>query len=112
MLGLQVTDRLFSILGVQPAAGRLFERGEDVPGHESVAIISHALWQRRYAGDRGAVGRQVTINGKPYTIVGVMPDAFHFPSGLPGDIGPVDVDMWIPTPELPTWPSAAVRTSG
>ena len=66
-----------------------------------MAIISHALWQRRYAGDRGAVGRQVTINGKPYTIVGVMPDAFHFPSGLPGDIGPVDVDMWIPTPDAP-----------
>ena len=101
MLGLQVTDRLFSILGVQPAAGRLFERGEDVPGHENVAIISHALWQRRYAGDRGAAGRQVTINGKPYTIVGVMPNTFHFPSGLPGDIGPIDVDMWIPTPDAP-----------
>ena len=101
MLGLQVTDRLFSILGVQPAAGRLFERGEDAPGHESVAIISHALWQRRYAGDRGAVGRQVTVNGKPYTIIGIMPDAFHFPSGLPGEFGPIQVDMWIPTLQAP-----------
>ena len=101
MAGLQVTDRLFSILGVQPAAGRLFERGEDVPGHESVAIISHALWQRRYAGDRGAVGRQVTVNGKPYTIVGIMPDAFHFPSGLPGEFGPIQVEMWIPMLQAP-----------
>ena len=101
MAGLQVTDRLFSILGVQPAAGRLFERGEDVPGHESVAIISHALWQRRYAGDRGAVGRQVTVNGKPYTIIGIMPDAFHFPSGLPGEFGPIQVDMWIPMLQAP-----------
>src|SRR6185295_19907496 len=101
MLGLQVTDRLFSILGVQPAAGRLVERGEDVPGHESVAIISHALWQRRYAGDRGAVGKQVTINAKPYTIVGVMPNAFHFPSGLPDDVGLIEVDMWIPMLQAP-----------
>jgi putative ABC transport system permease protein len=99
--GLQVTDRLFRILGVQPAAGRLFERGEDVPGHESVAIISHALWQRRYAGERGAVGRQVTVNGKPYTIIGIMPDAFHFPSGLPGEFGPIQVDMWIPMLQAP-----------
>jgi putative ABC transport system permease protein len=101
MLGLQVTDRLFSILGVRPAAGRLFERGEDVPGHENVAIISHALWQRRYTGDRGAVGRQVTVNGKPYTIVGIMPDAFRFPSGLPGEFGPIQVDMWIPMLQAP-----------
>jgi len=101
MLGLQVTDRLFSILGVQPAAGRLFERVEDVPGHENVAIISHALWQRRYAADRGAVGKQVTVNGNPYTIVGVMPGEFHFPSGLPGDLGPIQVDMWIPMLQAP-----------
>jgi putative ABC transport system permease protein len=122
MLGLQVTDRLFSILGVQPAAGRLFERGEDVPGHESVAIISHALWQRRYAGDRGALGRQVTVDGKPYTIIGIMPDAFHFPSGLPGEsaFGPIQVDMWIPMLQAPDlaqrgsqnfWVIARLKTS-
>jgi putative ABC transport system permease protein len=92
---------LFSILGVQPAAGRLFERGEDVPGHESVVIISHTLWQRRYGGDPGAVGKQVTVNAKPYTIVGVMPGTFHFPSGLPGEFGPIQVDMWIPMPQAP-----------
>ncbi len=66
-----------------------------------MVIISQTLWQRRYAGDPGAVGKQVTVNGKPYTIVGVMPGAFHFPSGLPGEFGPIQVDMWIPMLQAP-----------
>ena len=101
VLGLQATDRVFAILGVKPFAGRVFDRGEDVPGHENVAVISHDLWQRRYGGDAAAVGKAVNVDGRPYTIVGVMPAPFHFPSGLPGEVGPLQVEVWIPMRQSP-----------
>lgn len=101
MLGLEATDRLFGILGVKPILGRAFDRGEDEPGHENVAVISHSLWQRRYGGNPGVIGKPVNVDGKPYTIIGVMPAPFHFPSGLPGEAGAVQVEMWIPMRQSP-----------
>jgi predicted permease len=94
-LGLECTDRLFNVLGVQPVLGRSFAAGEDRPGRERVAVISHALWERRFHADANVIGRVVTVDGQPYSIVGVMPGAFTFPNSVPGDrIAPSD--LWIP----------------
>ncbi len=102
MLGLEATDRLFTVLGVPPALGRTFLPGEDDPGHETVAVIGHALWQRRFAADRAVVGRHVMIEGRSYTVVGVMPPAFRFPAAVPSNLT-LPVELWIPmrrTPDL------------
>lgn len=101
MLGLEATDRLFAVLGVKPVLGRTFLSGEDRPGRETVAVISHSLWQRRFGSDPQVTGRQVNIEGKPYTIVGVMPPQFRFPSSIPGDNYVVPIDLWIPMRTVP-----------
>ena len=71
--GLQVTADLFRTLGVPAALGRTFVAGEDQPGRDRVVVLSDALWKRRFGGDRGIVGRTVTLDGEPFTVVGVMP---------------------------------------
>ena len=77
--GEQVSANLFSVLGVQPALGRVFEPGEDQPGSAHVVVLSNELWQQRYGGDRTIVGREISINHEPFTIIGVMPRGFYFP---------------------------------
>jgi predicted permease len=74
--GGRVTHDYFAVFGAQPLLGRLFTPDEDEPGHEGVVVLGEDLWRRRYGADRGLVGRDVTINGEPYTVVGVMPAAF------------------------------------
>ena len=78
LAGLQVTADLFRTLGVPAALGRTFVAGEDQPGRDRVVVLSDALWKRRFAGDRGIVGRSVTLDGEPFTVVGVMPASFRF----------------------------------
>jgi putative ABC transport system permease protein len=75
--GLLVSVGLFPMLGVQPARGRGFVDGEGRPGSEHVALISHAIWQRRYGSDPQVIGRSITLNDEPYTIVGVMARRFR-----------------------------------
>jgi putative ABC transport system permease protein len=94
-LGLECTDRLFNVLQVQPLLGRTFARGEDRPGRERVAVISHGLWQRRFHADPNVIGRAVTLDGQPYSIVGVMPATFSFPNSIPGE-GVALSELWIP----------------
>jgi predicted permease len=79
---------LFPLLGVQPALGRGFTPAEDAPSGERVTILSHSLWQRRFAGDPAVLGRVITLSGNPVTIIGVMPADFSFPG--PG------IDLWTP----------------
>ncbi len=74
----RVNANLFSLLGVQPSLGRAFTADEDHPG-QLVAILSHGLWQRQFGADPNIVGRTVSLNRQPYTVVGVMPRAFVFP---------------------------------
>jgi putative ABC transport system permease protein len=76
--GLRLSSSTFRMLGVAPQLGRTFTPEEDAPGHD-VAIISHALWQRRYGGRSDIVGHVARINGRPHEIVGVMPPGFNFP---------------------------------
>jgi putative ABC transport system permease protein len=75
---LQVTQNLMPMLGVEPLFGRLFAPGEDQRGAEHVVVLSYRLWQRRFAGDRSVLGRAITLNGEPYTVIGVMPGEFRF----------------------------------
>lgn len=78
--GAYVSSNLFSLLRVQPMLGRTFRAEEDRPGGDPVAIVSHTLWQERYAGDPALVGRTVAVNGRPHTVVGIMPRGFLYPT--------------------------------
>ena len=73
-----VSGDFFSMLGVQPLLGRGFARDEEKPGTR-VVVLSHALWQSAFHGDRGIVGRTITLDKQNYTVVGVMPAGFMFP---------------------------------
>jgi putative ABC transport system permease protein len=75
---LQTSAEIFHVLGVDAALGRTYSAGEDRPGREHVVVLSHRLWQRRFGGDRRVVGREVTLDGEPYTVIGVMPPDFQF----------------------------------
>lgn len=74
------TANLFDALGVKPLLGRGFAPGEDRPGAERVMVISHGLWQEEFGGAEDVIGRRVTIGGQPYTVIGVMPRGFYFPT--------------------------------
>jgi len=74
-----VTTSFFDVLGVQPFLGRVFRPEEDQPNTQTVAIISHSLWQRRFGSDPGIIGRQIQISARTMTVVGVMPPGFEFP---------------------------------
>jgi predicted permease len=74
-----VSADFFKVLGVQPMLGRTFVPGEDVLGHDHEVILTYAFWQSRFGGDRGVVGRQITLNDEPYTVVGVMGPSFTYP---------------------------------
>lgn len=77
--GAAITWDLFSVLGVPPALGRHFNEQDDRPGAEPVFILSHEVWQRRYQGDANIIGRSISVNGRPHTVVAVMPPRFSFP---------------------------------
>ena len=74
-----VSGDFFKVLGVQPLLGRTFVPGEDVLGHNHEVILTYAFWQSRFGGDHSVVGRQVTLNDEPYTVVGVMGPSFTYP---------------------------------
>ena len=71
-----ISSALFSVFGVALARGRTFTPEEDRPGAAPVAIISYGLWQRRYAGSLGTIGKPLVLDGKPYTVVGIAPANF------------------------------------
>jgi predicted permease len=74
--GERVTTNLLPLLGVQPIQGRGFQLEDDRPGSAPVAIVSYGLWQRRYGGDPGLIGRPITLDGRSYPVVGIMPPNF------------------------------------
>ena len=72
-----VSANFFSLLGVDPMLGRHFVAEEEAPGGPQVAILSHALWARRFGADQSIVGRRIQLDGLPHTVVGVMPATFN-----------------------------------
>jgi putative ABC transport system permease protein len=78
VLALPTAANFFSLLGVAPLLGRTWAIGEDQPGKADVAILSHGLWQSRFAGDPHAVGQSIELNSRKYQVVGVMPASFRF----------------------------------
>ncbi len=72
-----VSHTLLPVLGVEPALGRNFTAAEDMPDAPDVALVAHGLWQRRYGGDPGLVGRTIQIDGSPVEVVGVLPADFQ-----------------------------------
>ncbi len=75
----QHTANLFSLLGVQPILGRTLLPTEEQPGHD-VVLLTEGLWRRRFAADPNIVGRAIPLDGRPYTVVGVLPASFTLPS--------------------------------
>jgi predicted permease len=82
-----ITAHGFAVIGQQPLLGREFGPDDEKTGAENVAIIGYAMWKSRYAEDRGIIGRTLRIDGKPATIVGVMPDGMQFPQNN---------EIWLP----------------
>jgi putative ABC transport system permease protein len=76
--GFRVSANLFSLLGITPQKGRAFLSEEDRPGKSRVVVLSHELWQRRFAADPQIIGQALTLNGDSYTVIGVMPADFRF----------------------------------
>lgn len=81
ILGIRGTANYFAVLGFEPALGRGFLPGEDQPGRDGVAVLGDGLWRRRYGGDRGVIGKTISLNSRGYTIVGVMPPEHTYPEG-------------------------------
>jgi len=89
--GNMVSGNYFSLLGVRPALGRFFAPDEDrTPLTHPVVVVSHGFWQSALGSDSGAIGRAVTVNGNPYTLIGVAPAGFR------GVFSPLRVDAWVP----------------
>ena len=85
--GAQVSSDFFGILRVDAVYGRTFLPGEDEPGNDRVAVISHNLWQRRFNSDPNFVGTTLSLNGENTTIIGILPANYNYP---------VDQDLWPP----------------
>jgi hypothetical protein len=88
--GVRVSGNFLDILGVKPLLGRSFLASEDMPGAPDVAIISAELWQRRFNGASSVIGQTVALAGTTYTIIGVLPPRFQFPSAT--------TDVWLTRP--------------
>ncbi|MGO8788691.1 MAG: ADOP family duplicated permease [Terriglobia bacterium] len=79
--GGRASANLFDVLGIVPQLGRAFLPQEDTPGHDQVVMLTDAFWRGRFHADPAIVGRSLTLNGKPYQVVGVLPTSFRFPKG-------------------------------
>jgi putative ABC transport system permease protein len=86
--GRLVSANLFPLLGVEAQIGRVFTAADDQPGSHHVVLLSYGLWQRRFGGDSNIIGKSLTLNGESYTVVGVMPARFQFPTS--------DDQVWVP----------------
>ncbi|HEX2101887.1 MAG TPA: ABC transporter permease [Candidatus Synoicihabitans sp.] len=95
LAAVDATADLFKTFRVQPILGRAFTAEEEVPGRNQVALLSHALWQSRFGGDPGVIGRSLRLNAEQVTIIGVMPASFTYPMMW----GKVDLWRPITTPQ-------------
>jgi putative ABC transport system permease protein len=115
--GSRVTGDFFQVLGIAPELGRAVAADDDQPGKGQVAVISHALWQSRFGHDRGALGKELLLDARPYRIIGVMPAGFAFPHGTESlDTVGKATDVWVPwamtPPERASWEDGAGNAIG
>jgi putative ABC transport system permease protein len=92
--GVRASAGFFDVYKVTPALGRGFTAAEDEPGRDQVVVLSHGFWTRVFGADPGALGKTLTLDARPYTVIGVMPASFDFTAGADA--------LWIPiafTPE-------------
>ncbi len=94
--GALVTFNYFNVLGREPLLGRTFTSQEDTPGHNNVAILSYALWQRRFGGNSNIVGQSINLDSNPTTVVGIMPPDFSFPDPAERAGSSGHVQLWVP----------------
>ena len=95
----QMSADLFSVLRVNAAHGRVFTNDEDKPGGDPVVVLMHSFWQRRFGGELSILNQPLTLNGKSYTVIGIMPEGFNYPSRT---------EMLVPVGQLsdqPSWQS-------
>jgi putative ABC transport system permease protein len=94
IIGARATGGFFRTYRVNAAVGRVFGPEDDEPGREQVVVLSHKYWTRQFGADRSVLGKTITLDARPYTIIGVMPPSFDFTSDAE--------DIWVPiafTPE-------------
>jgi len=96
--GVPVSDNFFQLLGIQPRIGRLFTAAECKWNGPKAVLLGNGLWVRRFGSDPGIVGRQLTLNNEPYTVIGVLPASFDFAAVFaPGS----HFDLYFPFPLSP-----------
>src|SRR5262249_39839010 len=87
-INLAVTSAdFFDLFGVHPLQGRLFTTADEQAGHQPVAVLSYALWQRRFGGASDIIGQPVVLDGKTYTVIGIAPESFQYPD---------QTEAWLP----------------
>ena len=92
--GALVSHTIFSLLGVQPIAGRTFNEKEDHPGGERVVVIGEDSWRTRFGGDPGLIGKTIGLDGIEHVVIGVMPAKFQFPSDTL--LSASRIELWAP----------------
>ena len=95
--GAAVSSDFFSVLRTQASKGRTFSPEEEQQGREQVVVLGHGLWQRAFGADPNVIGQTVTLNSRPYNVVGVMPAGFEFPA---------EAELWVPL----AWDAAERQT--
>ncbi|HLK19229.1 MAG TPA: ABC transporter permease [Bryobacteraceae bacterium] len=91
VVGAGVGHEFFSLLGVQPSAGRAFTPTEDRHGQPGVVVLSQRLWHERFGGNPGVLGQSISLDQKPFTVIGIMPAAFDYPP---------QADYWVPLEQI------------
>ena len=90
--GIRISANAFQMLGVAPAAGRLLAPNDDEPNSPRVVVLSYGLWQRRFGGTDVVLGQSLSLNGEPYTVVGVLPPNFSIPNAEIEVVAPLRID--------------------
>ncbi len=103
--GARVSAGFFPLLGIKPEFGRNFGPEEEQVGRDHVVILSHALWQSRFGGDRNIIGQLLTIDGEPFTIIGILPANFRFTRVLNAEL-----ELWMPISFTPQQLTRADRS--
>ena len=94
---IRVSSNLLPMLGARPSLGRLFLPEDDVPGRAGTAVLGHGTWTRRFGADPNVIGRAITLNGQPYTVVGVLPASFSLPREVLPTLGRAeDAEVLLP----------------